>query len=66
MYDMVLIVGLLATFVLMNIGIKLFGTGGAFAGFFVGAIMTGVIAASAGVEMGDAGCTRYSSFASDC
>lgn len=65
-YDATLIAGIGLTLLLMWIGIKVFGLGGGFAGFFLGAILTGVIAAQAGIEMGHDGCTRYSSFADDC
>lgn len=65
-YDATLLAGMALTLVFMWVGIKAFGLGGGFAGFILGAIMTGVIAGQAGVELGHDGCTRYSSYADDC
>ena len=66
MYDAYLIASIAVTLGVMALGMKLFGLGGGFAGFFIGAIMSGVIAANIGVEMDGAGCQRYSSIAQDC
>lgn len=65
-YDATLIAGIALTLGLMWAGMKVFGLGGGFVGFFLGAILTGVIAAQSGVELGHDGCTRYSSYANDC
>ena len=66
MHDFVLVFSLLLTFWTMAIGVKAWGVGGGFAGFFVGAAMTGIIAANSGVEIGGGTCERYSSIANDC
>lgn len=65
-YDATLIAGIGLTLGIMWLGMKMFGLGGGFAGFIVGAILTGVIAAQSGVELGREGCVRYSSYADDC
>lgn len=66
MYDTTLLAGIGLTLGLMWASIKMFGLGGGFLGFFLGAILTGIIAAQSGVELGHDGCTRYSSYADDC
>lgn len=66
MYDAYLVLSIVITLGIMAIGMKLFGLGGGFAGFFLGAIMSGLLAANFGVQMGDDSCTRYSHFADDC
>lgn len=65
MTDLLLLAGLAGTLGIMSIGIKLWGVGGGFAGFFLGAILTGLVAAGTGIELGG-GCVRYSHYASDC
>lgn len=65
-YDLFLLVSIAATFGIMALGMKFFGLGGGVAGFVVGAVMTGVVAMNVGIDMGGAGCERYSSTAQDC
>lgn len=66
MIDATLAIGMLLTFGIMAIGVKRWGVGGGFAGFFVGAILTGLLATQMGVNLGGDGCTRYSSYADNC
>ncbi len=66
MIDATLALGMVITFVAMSFGIRRWGVGGGFAGFFVGAILTGIIASQIGVDLGGDGCTRYSSYADNC
>lgn len=47
--------GLAMTAVFMIIGVNRWGVGGGFAGFFIGAIMTGVLAAKVGEDLGGDG-----------
>lgn len=65
-YDTTLLAGIGLTLGLMWAGMKMFGLGGGFAGFFLVAILTGIIAAHSGVQLGHDGCARYSSYADDC
>lgn len=66
MIDATLAMGMLLTFGIMAFGVKRWGVGGGFAGFFVGAILTGLLATQMGVDLGGDGCTRYSSYADNC
>lgn len=66
MIDATLAIGMLITFLCMTLGIKRWGVGGGFAGFFVGAIMTGVLATQIGVDLGGEGCTQYGIRADSC
>lgn len=66
MIDATIGIGMLITFAIMAIGVKCWGVGGGFAGFFAGAILTGLLATQVGVDLGGDGCTRYSSYADDC
>lgn len=66
MIDATLAMGMLLTFGIMAVGVKLWGVGGGFAGFFIGAILTGLLATQMGVDLGGDGCTRYSSYADNC
>lgn len=66
MHDLVLIASIAVTLGTMSIGIKLWGVGGGFAGFFLSVFLTGVVTANFGIELGDRGCERYSSIANDC
>ncbi len=59
-------IGMIITLAIMSIGVKCWGVGGGFAGFLVGAILTGLLASQVGVDLGGDGCTRYSSYADSC
>ena len=66
MIDATLGLGMVITFIAMSLGIRRWGVGGGFAGFFVGAILTGLLATQIGVDLGGDGCTRYSNYPDDC
>lgn len=56
---------IVVTLVIMWVGVRLKGAGGGIAGFFIGAVVAGLVFSAAGVEAPD-GCSRYSSIADDC
>lgn len=64
-YEGMLLAMMLVTGGIMSIGMRLWGVGGGFAGFFVGAILAGFVFSYSGIEVPD-GCSRYSSVADDC
>lgn len=67
MHDLVIFSGMAIAFGCIWAGMKIKGVAGGVAGFVVGAVLTGLIATQAGVDLGaGAGCSRYSSFADDC
>lgn len=67
MHDLVIFSGMAIAIGCIWAGMKIRGVIGGVAGFVVGAVLTGLIATQAGVDLADgAGCSRYSSFADDC
>ena len=64
-YEGMLLAMMVITIGIMWVGMRLWGVGGGFAGFFVGAILAGVVFSFVGIEVPD-GCSRYSSIADDC
>lgn len=67
MHDLVIFSGMAIAIGCIWAGMKIRGVIGGVAGFVVGAVLTGLIATQAGVDLEDgAGCSRYSSFADDC
>jgi uncharacterized transporter YbjL len=66
-HDTVIFVGMGLTLALIWAGIKIKGFAGGITGFLAGAVLTGLLATQAGVDLGDGvSCRRYSSFADDC
>jgi hypothetical protein len=66
-HETVILAGMALAIALIWLGMKINGPIGGILGFVVGAILTGSLASSAGVDLdAAAACSRYSSFADDC
>lgn len=64
-YEGMFLAAIVMTLAIMSMGVRMKGVGGGVAGFFIGAILSGLLFSAAGVEAPD-GCSRYSSYADDC